>query len=214
VTANNYGCECQSTELTRRVFTQDEIASILLSQGLRNNNGGKDKNDVTQTAGDVTLPEGITARTYIADLYRRQLAEENRRSMDDAADCELGDSVIYSVYPNFQLWGGFMPNWVYRFRPVGIRHDDSVMEIFILRDIPEGEDRPAPAPFRMLTDEEPWGSAAELGGLGPIIDQNWANLEQVQLGLQASATGLVQLGHYLELKIRHHHQLLARYLRS
>lgn len=204
----------QSTELTRKIYTQDEIANILLAQGLRSNNGGKDRSAVDKPEGEITLPEGVTARAYVADLYRRQLTRETGRDMDHAADCELGDSLVYSVYPNFQMWGGFMPNWVYRFRPVDTRHDESVMEIMILRTVPAGTERPAPSALRMLADDEPWASAQELGGLGPIIDQDWANLEEVQRGLRASPNGLVQLGHYLELKIRHHHQLLAKYLRT
>ena len=204
----------QSTELTRKIYTQDEIANILLAQGLPSNNGVKDRSAVDKPEGEITLPEGVTARAYVADLYRRQLTRETGRDMDHAADCELGDSLVYSVYPNFQMWGGFMPNWVYRFRPVDTRHDESVMEIMILRTVPAGTERPAPSALRMLADDEPWASAQELGGLGPIIDQDWANLEEVQRGLRASPNGLVQLGHYLELMIRHHHQLLAKYLRT
>lgn len=203
----------QSTELTRKVFTQEEMANILLSQGLHTHNGERDKTD-EDVSVKVTLPEGMTARAYVADLYRKQLSKDTGRDMDHAADCELGDSVIYSVYPNFQMWGGFLPNWIYRFRPVDSKHDECMMEIYILRDVPEGSARPAPSPFRMLGSEEPWASATELEGLGAIIDQDWANMEQVQKGLEASANGLVQLGHYLEMKIRHHHQLLAKYLES
>ncbi|MBG9390439.1 aromatic ring-hydroxylating oxygenase subunit alpha [Caenimonas aquaedulcis] len=196
----------QSTEYKRKQFTQNEIATLMLQNSLRDKGAGESE------SGEITLPEGMTARAFIADMYRKQLAEQNGRSMDDVADFELGDSLIYSMYPNFQIWGGVMPNWVYRFRPGGTSHDECLMEFYLLRDVPAGAERPKPAKYHLLGDNEAWASS-ELGeGPGSVLDQDWSNMEQVQLGLEASATGVVQLGHYLEMKIRHHHQLLAKYL--
>jgi len=48
--------------------------------------------------------------------------------------------------------------------------------------------------------------------LGPVIDQDMSNMPFVQEGLLASATGRVQLGAYQEVRIRHMHQTLDRYL--
>jgi hypothetical protein len=124
----------------------------------------------------------------------------------------LGDSLIYNVFPNAAFWGGFAPNYIYRWRPVGKRHDQSMMEVYILRSIPKGGARPAPMRLNMLADDQPWASAQELGGLGPVLDQDWSNMEAVQEGIEASSTGLLNLGHYLEMRIRQHHMTLDGYM--
>jgi hypothetical protein len=64
----------------------------------------------------------------------------------------------------------------------------------------------------MLTDAEPWTAAAELGILGSIFDQDMANLPYVQDGLKVSKTNEVNLGDYQEIRIRHFHRTLDKYL--
>ena len=71
---------------------------------------------------------------------------------------------------------------------------------------------PRAVPMRMLSDDEPWSSASELGTLGHVFDQDMANLPYVQDGLKASKNGEVQLGDYQEIRIRHFHRTLDRYL--
>jgi hypothetical protein len=53
-----------------------------------------------------------------------------------------------------------------------------------------------------------------MGGLGAVVDQDWTNMEEVQLGMEHSATGVIQLGHYLEMRIRQYHTMLDRYLEA
>ena len=66
--------------------------------------------------------------------------------------------------------------------------------------------------MHMLNDDQPWTAAAELGTLGSIFDQDMANLPFVQDGLKASKTGEVNLGDYQEIRIRHFHRTLDKYL--
>jgi hypothetical protein len=63
-----------------------------------------------------------------------------------------------------------------------------------------------------LRDDQPWTEATELPILGAVIDQDMSNMPYVQEGLLASATGRVQLGASQEVRIRHLHQTLDRYL--
>jgi hypothetical protein len=67
-------------------------------------------------------------------------------------------------------------------------------------------------PVHWLRDDQPWSDATELPVLGPVIDQDMGNMPFVQAGLAASATGRVHLGAYQEIRIRHFHQTLDRYL--
>jgi len=86
------------------------------------------------------------------------------------------------------------------------------MEVMLLKRHPVDLPRPRAAPVHWLRDDEPWSSAKELPILGPVIDQDMQNMPHVQEGLRASATQLVQLGDYQEVRIRHFHQTLDRYL--
>jgi hypothetical protein len=204
VTRHISGRGHQSPFITDRVFTQDEIASALLSQG----SGARGGPSVEKPR----VPVGMTARSYVADIARKQLQDETGIDHSQVADCELGDSLIYNLFPNFSVWGGFAPNLVYRWRPVGRRHDESLMEVYILKSPPKGVSCPRPAPMRMLEENELWSDAKELGGLGAIVDQDWSNMAAIQEGLEASQTGVIQLSHYLEMRIRHHHSTLEAYL--
>jgi hypothetical protein len=50
--------------------------------------------------------------------------------------------------------------------------------------------------------------------LGALFDQDANNLPEVQKGLMASKTRKVLTASYQELRIRHFHETLARYLQA
>jgi hypothetical protein len=101
----------------------------------------------------------------------------------------------------------------YRHRPNGDDHESCIMDIYILSSFPEGSPRPADAPTVRLGIDEPFSKAAELGaGLGRIFDQDGANLPFVQRGMVASKSGEAVLANYQEVRIRHFHQTLDKYL--
>jgi hypothetical protein len=66
--------------------------------------------------------------------------------------------------------------------------------------------------MHMLSDDETWSSATELGVLGNVFDQDMANLPYVQEGLKVSKTNQVNLGDYQEIRIRQFHRTLDKYL--
>jgi phenylpropionate dioxygenase-like ring-hydroxylating dioxygenase large terminal subunit len=161
----------------------------------------------------VKVPEGQTARRAMAAANRGRYSESSGYDHEHATDAELLDAFTYNVFPNFAPWGGFMPNIVYRWRPWRDQ-DSTLMEVRILLRDKKGADktgRPAVTMHR-LSDDEPWSAATELGALGGIFDQDMANLPFVQDGLKASKTGEVNLGDYQEIRIRHFHRTLDKYL--
>ena len=160
---------------------------------------------------DVKVPSGMTARAAMAAANRQRYAQMTGHDHDQATDAELLDAIVYNVFPNFAPWGGFMPNIVYRWRPWPDQ-DSTLMEVRILTRVPPGQKIPRSVPMHMLKDEETWSSAAELGALGNVFDQDMTNLPYVQDGLKASKTGEVNLGDYQEIRIRHFHRTLDRYL--
>ncbi len=67
--------------------------------------------------------------------------------------------------------------------------------------------------MHLLADDEPWTAATELpASLAGVFEQDMGNLPYVQEGLKASKTGEVNLGDYQEIRIRHFHRTLDKYL--
>ena len=159
----------------------------------------------------VSVPEGVSARAHMGAVNRERYTELTGHDHIDATDAELLDAFTYNVFPNFAPWGGFMPNIVYRWRPWPDQ-DRTLMECRILMRNAPGQPMPRSAPMRLLRDDEPWTAAEELGTLGSVFDQDMANLPYVQEGLKVSKTGQVNLGDYQEIRIRHFHRTLDKYL--
>ena len=159
----------------------------------------------------VTVPDGATARAHMGAVNRQRYTELTGHDHGEATDAELLDAFTYNVFPNFAPWGGFMPNIVYRWRPWPDQ-DRTLMECRILMRNPPGQPMPRSAPMHLLRDDEPWTAAEELGTLASVFDQDMVNLPYVQEGLKASKTGLVNLGDYQEIRIRHFHRTLDKYL--
>lgn len=151
-------------------------------------------------------------RALLGDVNRRAFNRAFEGDFDQATDAETLDALVYNVFPNFAPWGGFAPNIVYRWRPDGRDVGSCIMEVMILKRSQRGQPRPPPVGVHWLRDDQPWSEATELPILGPVIDQDMSNMPFVQEGLLASATGRVQLGAYQEVRIRHMHQTLDRYL--
>ena len=164
-------------------------------------------------APGVKVPENAaTPRAALGELNRRSFARAYAGNFSEATDAEVLDALVYNVFPNFSPWGGFAPNIVYRWRPHGGKVDECLMEVMILKRLPADGTRPAPVPVHRLRDDESWSDAPELPILGAVIDQDMGNLPEVQTGLQASRTGMVHLGRYQELRLRHFHRTLDKYL--
>jgi hypothetical protein len=157
------------------------------------------------------VPEGVSARRAMGEVNRARFAEMTGHDHSHATDAELLDALVYNVFPNFAPWGGFMPNIVYRFRPWPDQ-DKTLMEVRILMRVPPGQKIPRSVAMHMLSDDETWSSATELGVLGNVFDQDMANLPYVQEGLKVSKTNQVNLGDYQEIRIRQFHRTLDKYI--
>lgn len=164
------------------------------------------------TSEDTKVPEGKSARHHMADINRAEFGALFGMDLEDASDTEVLDAILYSLFPNFVPWAGLNPNIVYRFRPNGSDPHSSIMDVMILMRCAEGAEKPSPVPVHILGENEPWSSAEELGALGGIFDQDMGNLPFVQKGLKTSKKGTVTLGNYQEIRIRHFHNTLDKYL--
>ena len=159
----------------------------------------------------VTMKEGQTARSAMADATRDRWRPIVGALVDQWSDAEMVDNLDYTLFPNFHPWGAFN-RIVYRFRPNGDDHRSSIMEVFFLAPF-KGE-RPAPSPVHWLGPDEPWTNAPELGVLAKVFEQDTFNMARVQLGLESTRKPGITLCNYQESKVRWSHQLLDRWMKG
>lgn len=182
-----------SEHVTRDVTDDEILRSMLFARGER------------------SVPPGGTVRGVLADEMRAQLSVRTGRDFSHLSDAEALDGIEYFLFPNFFPWGGYLTPLVYRFRPWNDDPGQCLMEVMLLEPLPAGP-RPAPAELRFLGEDEPFAAAAELGILGPILDQDTATMPRVQRGMRASVRARTTLSQYQEVRIRHFHALLTRYI--
>lgn len=175
------------------------------------NGRSADNYDGEDDAGTVEVPEGRTARQALGEAMRATSQKMFGGDYSQISESELLDALVYNVFPNFAPWGGFMPNIVYRWRPWPDQ-DHCLMEVRVIARVPEGEPRPKGVPMHMLGEDEDWSDAPELGVLGGVVDQDMSNMELTHEGLKVSKNQSVELGDYQEVRIRHFHQTLDKYL--
>ena len=160
---------------------------------------------------------GQTAREKLAEMVLPAVNEQVGVDMEGQTTMsELMDSTLYLLFPNFAPWAGYSTCITYRHRPNGDDVDSCIMDIFLLTRFPEGEEPPADVATTRLAIDEPFSMAADVmgEGLARIFDQDGANLPQVQRGMKSSRKGAVTLANYQEVRIRHFHQTLDKYLKA
>ncbi len=192
--------------------------------------GGESQSTDARTEGRRTAGDRFTATDGSAGfdpddplLARKATAEANREAFEaisghdfsGMSDSEMTDNFTYNIFPNFAPWGGFIPNIVYRWRPWK-DPDHSLMEVRILMRNRDGEPMPKAAPMHWIPDDKPFASAGDIIGhaLASVFDQDMANLPYVQDGMKASANRELQLGNYQEIRVRHFHQTLDKYINA
>ena len=185
-----------SSELAGDRYSENEIATALLNR----------------PPDTEIVPDGERARPVVADRVRAGLTKRTGRDWSGLSDAEALDGIEYYVFPNFVPWVGIMTPLVYRFRPHGDDPNRSLLEVMLLDPVPADRPRPAPAPRRVLGEDESLGSVPELGYLGQILDQDLATMPLVQRGLRASTKPGVTFSRYQESRLRHYHQTLEAYL--
>jgi phenylpropionate dioxygenase-like ring-hydroxylating dioxygenase large terminal subunit len=158
----------------------------------------------------VYIPDGKTAREVSAANGREMLRPVLGKSVDELSDAELVDSFYYTVFPNFHPWGAYN-RITYRFRPHGTEVDQSIMECMYLAPFRKGQ-KPPSAPIHWLGPDEDWCEAPELGFLARVFNQDTFNLSKVQKGLRTTAKKTVTLAKYQELKLRHFHHTLEKWI--
>lgn len=157
------------------------------------------------------IPEGATARNTLAGFMRASMKERLGLDFSDKADAEVLDAIQYQMFPNLIPWGGFSFPLVYRYRPAE-SPDWCWFDVMIMAPLPEGVPVPRDVPCTVLPSDEPWANCAELGGLGPVYDQDMVNLPKVQRGLHNDTMNELTMAQYQERNIRDFHRRLEAFL--
>ena len=163
---------------------------------------------------EAQVPAGMSAREFIAQRNSDEFSKNHDQPLHSfATNAERMDSILYSIFPNFAPWAGFHPNITYRFRPNGDDHTTALMEIMVLCQLPTGARRPEDAPVRRMGENELFSEAPELGhDLGTIFDQDLFNMPMIQKGMHNLKSRELVLANYHEVRIRHFHQTLDKYI--
>ena len=160
----------------------------------------------------VTLKDGETARSAIANQNREVWGETHNVDFSGYSDAEMLDQIQYTVFPNFTVWPTVVAPLLYRFRPNGDDPTQAIFEVWMLYPKADDGSHPAAAREIRLGPDDDWASVPGLGGYGPVLDQDTPNMPRIQKGLTASAKGAVSLANYQEVRIRAFHETLDRYV--
>ena len=208
-----------SPMLSDRKMTDLDILKAMEAAGGSHVSGGQSSKDgVAKKANSArdtpdaptSLEEGVTARMHACEVTRTALSAEDGWDYSDVSDAEIIDALLYNVFPHMNFWAGYAPNVVYRWRPNGLDPDTSIMDVIILKRVPKDGLRPAPVTEHRLGLDETWSSSPMLGALGPVFEQDMANLPHVQTGLRSSGTGVVHFALYSEMRIRWMHKMIGQ----
>lgn len=162
--------------------------------------------------GSLEVPDGKTAREVVAEAFRTFMGPMFGVDLSGVSDTEMLDAHLYHLFPAFAPWAGIGQSLVYRWRP-GPTPDTCFMDVLRMMPVPDGAERPAPAPIQRLRLEQSWHEAEGMGGLATVFEQDMANLPKVQLGLKVNAKRAargVKFGLYQEARMRLIHRHIDR----
>lgn len=166
---------------------------------------------ITDDSGVSRLPEGQRARDAIAAERRAAMSEELGVDLSRQSTSEMLDSIEYFLFPNMCAFPGVSIPMIYRFRPLDADH--CLHEILMLRPKPDNAPTPPPAIPVDLDIEDSYTDVEGFDpGLGYVLDQDTENLKRQRAGAKASRKAGQTLGNYQEIRIRHFHQQLDRYM--
>ncbi len=168
-----------------------------------------DREDVGEP---LVVPEGSTARKVMAQHFRDSVGSHGP-DLSAVSDSEIVDSIAYFVFPNQQFFSGVSFPIVYRFRPLGMAVDRTLFDLILLKTRPTDGTPVEPAEPVYLRAEQ---SYTEVPGMDPyvghVFDQDTGNMQAAQEGAMTALKPGATLGNYQEIRVRHFHQTLSKYL--
>jgi phenylpropionate dioxygenase-like ring-hydroxylating dioxygenase large terminal subunit len=160
-----------------------------------------------------TLPAGNRARDVLAAHVQRDLGERFGQDFSHLSVSETIDSIEYFLFPNQFFFPGLDKSMCYRFRPDGDDPNRCIFDLIILRPNPLDGPAPRPPVPTELSVEDSYTLCNELDrGLAMVYDQDTANMAAQTRGFKGSSKRGQTLGNYQEVRARHLHTMVGRYL--
>lgn len=158
---------------------------------------------------ELKVGQGQSARDKIEEITIQKFKQDYGVDLSDLNRFDMIDYVWYNIFPNFMPWPTLGYPLGYWFRPDG-GPSACTMDVILLLPF-EGE-RPPSAERVVIGPDEP--TEPVIGPIGRILDEDMANMERIQKGIEASATGKVNFANYNEVRLRHFHRTLAGYVQD
>jgi phenylpropionate dioxygenase-like ring-hydroxylating dioxygenase large terminal subunit len=167
-----------------------------------------------RSSGDVpSIAAGERARDVYARHMQQVLGAEYDNDFSHLSVSETIDSIEYFLFPNAFFFPGLQIPLCYRFRPDGPDPDRCLFEVLFLRPKPRSGATPRPAePFDLDVDDSYTTVPGMPKSLGFVLDQDTANLAAQTRGFKASKKRGQTLGNYQEVRARHLHSMVRRYI--
>ena len=159
------------------------------------------------------VPEGQRARDVYARWVQDSLGEIYDNDFSDLSVSQTIDSIQYHLFPNAFFFPGLQIPLCYRFRPDGPDPDRSIFEVLYMRPHPRsGTIPPAAEPVDLGVDDSYTTVPGLPTSLGAVLDQDTTNLAAQTRGFKASKKRGQTLGNYQEVRTRHFHSMVRRYI--
>ena len=174
----------------------------------------------TMLMGDRSLADagpkienGATARATMANYLRKHFDEVLDVEVGELTDSEILDTIEYTIFPNMFVFPGLSLPMVYRFRPIGNDPDRSLFDLLYLRPIARSGEHPHSAEPVRIGVETLYASVPNMDpAMADVYDQDTDNLDLQQQGYYTAKKPGGTMGNYQEIRIRHLHQTLDKYL--
>lgn len=164
-------------------------------------------------APDIRVPEGETARAVAARVLRDNLSKLWDVDLTGYSTSEMLDSIEYFLFPNACFFPGVTLPMVYRFRPMGLDPGRTLFDLMFLRPLPPGMERPEPPEPVRIAENRSFTTVPGMDPtLGHVYDQDTSILSAQWRGMHAGDKPGATLGNYQEIRIRHMHRTLDKYL--
>ena len=168
---------------------------------------------MTGTEGAPPLPPGVSARAAMAEMSRQYLSQLDGRDYSKLSDSEALDPWQYSIFPNIVIFRSLGFPYLYRFLPVRDDPHSSTFDFMIFKPKPlDGSPIPEVQKIDLGPDDTYSACGAFPPWLGQIYDQDTVGLAMLQEGLRAGGPEVIHLSRYQEIRIRHLHQTLTKYV--
>jgi phenylpropionate dioxygenase-like ring-hydroxylating dioxygenase large terminal subunit len=158
------------------------------------------------------VPEGGTARQVLADTARVEMGRFLERDFSNVPDCEFNDGTHYSLFPNMIIFRALVFPYFYRFTPVRDNPNEAIWELFVMAPTPAGGGEIEPNVVELGEGDSFTTGDVLVRAFAEILDQDVIGMEGSQAGMRDGGDHDLILARYQEVRIRHLHHTLHRYM--